>query len=108
MKKFIELEERQKEKILNIIKDVKKESVIKLYDSIANIIGTIDNSVGLEIIKKLPQYKPMYNVQTLFDILREFSGNAYDVQGDFIELRKYIGMEIDVFMIVNMMLDNYK
>ena len=105
MKKFNELSEHQKEDILNIIRDVKKESIINLYDSIVNVINTIDNQACLEILKKLPQYKPMYSVQTLFDILREFSSNAYDVQGDFIEIRKYIGMEIDVFMIVNVMMD---
>jgi hypothetical protein len=106
MKKFNELSEHQKEDIINIIKDVKKESIVNLYDSIVNIINTIDNKGCIEILQKLPQYKPIYSVQTLFDILREFSSNAYDVQGDFIELRKYIGMEIDVFMIVNMMMDS--
>ena len=103
MKKYNELGARQQEDILTIISDVKEKSIIKLYDSIVNIINTINNKESIEIIKALPRVKPKYNVQTFFDLVRELSELAYDVQGDFIELKKFIGMEIDVFIIVNMM-----
>ena len=103
MKKYNELGERQKQDVLTMINDIKEESIIKLYDCIINIVETIKSEESLGIIKSLPIIKPVYHVQTLFDLLREFSENAYDVQGDFSEVRKYIGHDIDVFIIVNMM-----
>ena len=103
MKKFNELGERQQKDILTIISDVKEESIIKLFDSIINIVNTINNKSSLDLIKDLPRVKPKYSVKTLLDLLIELTDNSENLQSDFIEIKKYVGMEIDVFIIINMM-----
>ena len=102
MKRYNELVDHQKQDVLAMITDVKEESIIKLYDSIINIINKIENKNSVEVIKSLARIKPIYKVQTLFDLLRELCDNDYDIQEEFIEVKKYIGLEIDVFTLVNM------
>ena len=103
MKKYNKLRKRQKQDVLSMIKDIDEESIIKLYDSIANIIDNIKNKDSIEAIKSLARVKPIYAVQTLFYLLKEYCDNTANTKEDFIEVKKYIGLEIDVFTLVNMM-----
>lgn len=99
--KYDKLADHKKETLKNLNKEFSEEMIINFYNSFVNILGTIKNKSSIEVIEKLPTIKPIYSFQTIFDLLREFSENAYDVQGDFIELKKYIGFDVDIFMLIN-------
>ena len=102
MKKYNELSDNAKEELKLVIREINDEKNVSLiFDSISNILDTFENENSVNIMKKLATVKPIYSIQTIFDLLRELSDNAYDVQGDFIELKKYVGFEIDWFKIVN-------
>lgn len=102
MKKYNELSDNTKEELKSVIKEIRDEENIKLiFDSISNILDTLGNEDSVDIMKKLATVKPIYSIQTIIDLLRELSDNAYDVQGDFVELKKYVEFEIDWFKITN-------
>ena len=101
MKKFNELDKSQQDLVLKMISDLKEESIIKLYDTIANLTNHT-NKNGIEYIKSLAA-QPMCSVHTLFEIFNEYTDNFYGLQECFTEIRKYIGMEINIFILVNVM-----
>ena len=102
MKRYKDLSRRQKNDVFTIISDVKKESIVKLYDSFVNILETIKDEKSIELIKTLPRIKPIFKVHTLLDLLKELSENVNAVHSDFVEVKKYNGFDIDVFILLNM------
>lgn len=101
MKKFNELDKNQQDLVLTMISDLKEESIIKLYNSIANLINNTDKN-GIKYIETLT-IQPMCSVHTLFEAFNEYTNNFCELQECFAEIRKYIGMEINIFILVNIM-----
>lgn len=99
--KYDQLTDNKKEILKKLNKDFSEDMIISFYNSFVNTLSTIKNKSSIEIIEKLPTVKPIYSFQTIFNLLREFSENADDIQDDFIELKKYIGFEVDIFMLMN-------
>ena len=102
MRKFNELANTQQGDIFRIVKDIDKESAIKLYDSIATIISASDEENVRKAFKSL-LYKPIYKVQTVYDLLKEFCEIDEILYKEFEEVEKYLGQDIDLFVITNMM-----
>ncbi len=100
---YKEINDVQKRILKKINKEFTSQTTNKIYDSIINIMNNIDNKNSIEIIRKLSTIKPIYKFQTLYDLLYEFAGDKESLQNDFIELKKYIGFDIDIFMLNNVL-----
>ncbi len=101
MERYNELNDAQKKILKKINKELNDTIIIRIYDSITNILSTIEKDNSIEVIRLLSTIKPIYKMQTLFDLLFEFAGDKEEVQDEFKELKKYIGFEIDMFMLNN-------
>ena len=72
-----------------------------MYDSIIEILSSIDNRKAINLIKKLATIKPIYSFQTLYNLLVEFAEDKNHIEECLNSLEKYIDYKIDVFMLIN-------
>ena len=74
----------------------------EIFDLIANAIETIENEEALTVLKRLSTIKLIYKLKTIIQLLDVFKGE-HNYSDAFIVLRKYEGIEIDMFIINNVL-----
>jgi hypothetical protein len=86
MNKFLmynELNAVKKGIIKKINKDFNASSRMRVYDSLVNILKVM-NSNSIKVVRLLSTIKPIYKIQTIYDLLYEFVGEKELVQSDFL------------------------
>ncbi len=86
MNKFLmynELNAVKKGIIKKITKDFNASSRMRVYDSLVNILKVM-NSNSIKVVRLLSTIKPIYKIQTIYDLLYEFVGEKELVQSDFL------------------------
>ena len=85
-----------------VIIGLDKEGTNIFYKSILFVLSNIKNKNIIELMRKMSQIKPIYNVQTIVYLLKEFSENNEEINERLEKLKYFNDYKIDLFKFINL------